>query len=140
MAQAPRRRPPGAAAPPAESAKGDAILFPTCIVEYQNPQVGKDLVRVYERNGIDCSLPDGQVCCGAPWLHAGDVDNFTRQGRKNVAVLAGAIRSAREQGADPAVVVPQPTCGYVLKYDYKDYIGGPDAELVAEHTYDAPST
>jgi glycerol-3-phosphate dehydrogenase subunit C len=33
--------------------------------------------------------------------------------------------------------VAQPTCGYILKKDYVDYIGGPDAELVAEHTYDA---
>ena len=35
------------------------------------------------------------------------------------------------------IVVPQPTCGYVLKKDYLDYVGGADAELVAEHTYDA---
>jgi Fe-S oxidoreductase len=127
-----RRRALGAAG----AGQGSAIVFPTCIVEYQAPQVGKDLVRVYERNGIDCSVPDGQVCCGAPWLHAGDVENFRAQGRKNVGVLAGAIRAAEARGEDPAVVVPQPTCGYVLKYDYKDYIGGEDAELVAAHTYD----
>ena len=35
------------------------------------------------------------------------------------------------------IVVPQPTCGYVLKKDYVDYVGGADAELVAAHTYDA---
>jgi glycerol-3-phosphate dehydrogenase subunit C len=116
--------------------QGSALVFPTCIVEYQTPQVGKDLVRVYERNGIDCSIPEGQVCCGAPWLHAGDVDNFRKQGAKNVAVLADAVRDAQARGDDPAIVVPQPTCGYVLKYDYKDYIGGADADLVAEHTYD----
>jgi glycerol-3-phosphate dehydrogenase subunit C len=116
--------------------QGSAIVFPTCIVEYQTPQVGKDLVRVYERNGIDCSVPEGQVCCGAPWLHSGDVDNFRKQGAKNVAVLADAVRDAQARGDDPAIVVPQPTCGYVLKYDYKDYIGGADADLVAQHTYD----
>ncbi|HEY8527102.1 MAG TPA: heterodisulfide reductase-related iron-sulfur binding cluster [Acidimicrobiales bacterium] len=116
--------------------QGHAILFPTCIVEYQSPQVGKDLVRVYEHNGIVCELPEGQVCCGAPWLHSGDVDNFRKQGAKNVAVLADAIRAAQARGEEPAVVVPQPTCGYVLKYDYKDYLGGADAELVAQHTYD----
>jgi len=116
--------------------QGHAIVFPTCIVEYQSPQVGKDLVRVYERNGIECTIPSGQVCCGAPWLHAGDVDNFRTQGTKNVAVLANAIRAAAAAGHDPAVVVPQPTCGYVLKHDYVDYIGGEDAELVASHTHD----
>jgi Fe-S oxidoreductase len=120
-----------------EDRQGSAILFPTCLVEYQSPQVGKDLVRVLERNSIDCDVPAGQVCCGAPWLHSGDVDSFRKQGRKNVRILADAIRAAISRGEEPSVVVPQPTCGYVLKYDYKDYIGGDDAELVAAHTCDA---
>lgn len=111
--------------------QGKVALFSTCIVEYQEPAIGQDLVKVCERNGIECSLPEGQVCCGAPWLHSGDVDHFVEQGRKNVRVLADAVRAGND------IIVPQPTCGYVLKYDYKDYIGGPDAELVAEHTYDA---
>lgn len=106
-------------------------LFPTCLVEYQNPAIGQDMVKVYERNGVECSLPDGEVCCGAPWLHEGEVDKFVAQGRKNIRVLAAAIRRGND------VVVPQPTCSYVLKNDYVDYIGGPDAELVAAHTYDA---
>jgi Fe-S oxidoreductase len=120
-----------------DTKQGGAILFPTCLVEYQAPQVGKDLVRVLERNNIECDVPAGQACCGAPWLHSGDVDSFRRQGRKNVQVLADAIRAVKARGGEPAVVVPQPTCGYVLKYDYKDYLGGDDAELVAAHTYDA---
>ncbi|MDP1820647.1 MAG: heterodisulfide reductase-related iron-sulfur binding cluster [Acidimicrobiales bacterium] len=120
-----------------ERKQGSVILFPTCLVEYQSPQVGKDLVRVLERNDVECSMPEGQVCCGAPWLHSGDVESFRRHGRKNVELLAGAIREATARGEVPAVVVPQPTCGYVLKFDYRDYIGGPDAELVAEHTADA---
>ncbi|HEX6418790.1 MAG TPA: heterodisulfide reductase-related iron-sulfur binding cluster [Acidimicrobiales bacterium] len=132
-----KRRREGGADGAMPSRQASAIVFPTCIVEYQSPQIGKDLVRVYERNGVECTVPDGQVCCGAPWLHSGDVETFRKQGRKNVAVLAGAIRKARRRGDAPAVVVPQPTCGYVLKYDYKDYIGGADAELVAEHTYDS---
>jgi glycerol-3-phosphate dehydrogenase subunit C len=105
-------------------------LFPTCLVEYQNPAIGKDTVKVFERNGVECELPAGQVCCGMPWLDGGDVDNFVKQGRKNVEVLARAVR----QGKD--VVVPQPTCAYVLKKEYPTYVGGPDAALVAEHTYD----
>ena len=48
-------------------------------------------------------------------------------------------QGARRRGASRAttIVVPQPTCGYVLKKDYVDYVGGADAELVAENTYDA---
>jgi Fe-S oxidoreductase len=114
-----------------EKRQGNVALFPTCLVEFQDPIVGRDVVRVYERNGIECTLPPGQVCCGAPWLHAGDVDNFRKQAVKNIAVLADAVRDGRD------VVVPEPTCGFVLKKDYVDYVGGADAELVAANTYDA---
>jgi glycerol-3-phosphate dehydrogenase subunit C len=114
-----------------ERRQGNVALFSTCLVEYQDPQVGKDTVRVFERNGIECSLPEGQVCCGAPWLHAGDVDSFRRQAEKNVKVLADVVRSGRD------VVVPEPTCSFVIKKDYPDYVGGADADLVAANTYDA---
>ncbi len=125
---------PAATVPTATTRPDTAVLFPTCIVEYQAPEIGHDLVKVCERNGVSCRLPEGEVCCGAPWLHSGDVDAFVAQGRKNVAVLAAALREAED---DATVVVPQPTCSYVLKKDYVDYIGGPDAELVAERTRDA---
>jgi glycerol-3-phosphate dehydrogenase subunit C len=110
--------------------QGAVTVFPTCLVEYQEPDIGKDLVKVYERNGLECDI-SGAGCCGAPWLHAGDVEHFTKIAEKNVAVLATEVRRGTE------IVVPQPTCGYVLKKDYVDYVGGEDAELVAEHTYDA---
>jgi Fe-S oxidoreductase len=111
--------------------QGRVAVFPTCLVEYQQPQIGHDLVKVYERNGIECSLAEGAGCCGAPWLHSGDVEQFTKVAEKNVKALAAAVRKGQD------IVVPQPTCGYVLKKDYIDYVGGAEAALVAEHTYDA---
>jgi len=36
--------------------QGRVALFPTCLVEYQEPGIGHDLVKVYERNGIEVSL------------------------------------------------------------------------------------
>jgi glycerol-3-phosphate dehydrogenase subunit C len=110
--------------------QGKVTVFPTCVVEYQAPDIGKDLVKVYERNGIECETTDAG-CCGAPWLHAGNVAAFNKVAEKNVATLAAEVRA----GTD--VVVPQPTCSYVIKNDYVDYVGGPDADLVAAHTYDA---
>jgi glycerol-3-phosphate dehydrogenase subunit C len=111
--------------------QGRVAVFPTCLVEYQKPEIGHDLVKVYERNGIECQLTDGVGCCGAPFLHSGDINEFTKIAKKNVKALAATVR----KGMD--VVVPQPTCGYVLKKDYPDYVGGADAALVAEHTFDA---
>jgi Fe-S oxidoreductase len=118
-------------AAPVADPQAKVAVFGTCLVEYHNADIGKDTVRVYEHNRIDCSLPEGQRCCGAPWLHSGDVDRFVEQGKQNLKVLAAEVRAGRD------VVVSQPTCSYVLKHDYRDYIGGEDADLVAEHTYDA---
>lgn len=106
-------------------------VFPTCMVEYMEPAIGKDLVAVYEHNGIGCHLPGGARCCGAPWLHAGEVDRFVVQARHNVAVLIGEV------GAGRAIVVSQPTCAYVIKRDYPLYVATPDATTVAESTFDA---
>ncbi|CAB4575560.1 MAG: hypothetical protein F2534_13845 [Actinobacteria bacterium] len=111
--------------------QGRVAVFPTCLVEYQKPEIGHDLVKVYERNGIECSLAEGAGCCGAPFLHSGDLPQFDKIAQKNVKALADTVR----KGMD--IVVPQPTCGYVLKKDYVDYVGTDDARLVAEHTYDA---
>jgi len=114
-----------------EPRRATVAVFPTCLVEYQDPDIGKALVGVYERNGIACELPEGQVCCGMPWLDAGDVTKFEEQAAKNVAVLAVAVRAGHD------VVVPQPTCGYVLKNEYPDFLATDDARLVAERTFDA---
>jgi glycerol-3-phosphate dehydrogenase subunit C len=111
--------------------QGKVSLFPTCLVEYQATSVGKATVQVYERNGIDCSVADGVKCCGAPFLHEGDFDNFRTYAEKNVRILADEVRAGRD------IVVPQPTCGYVMKNDYVDHLGdGDDTRLVKEHTYD----
>ena len=114
--------------------QGDVSVFPTCFIEYMEPDIGKDLVKVYERNGVACSMPEGTRCCGAPWLHQGNVKEFTRAAEQNVAVLADEVRAGRE------VVVAQPTCAYVVRKDYPLYLAhtpqAADAELVAAHTAD----
>jgi glycerol-3-phosphate dehydrogenase subunit C len=126
-----KRRARGGQRPLGRPEQARAAVFPTCLVEYQSPAIGQDLVKVYEHNGIRCDLADGAGCCGAPWLHSGEFGPFRKQAARNVAVLVDAVRSGRD------VVVPQPTCGYVVKRDYPEYLGTDDARLVAEHTYDA---
>lgn len=112
--------------------RGEVALFPTCLVEYQATEIGKATVAVYERNGVQCELAEGTKCCGAPFLHEGDFDNFRTYAERNVKVLADQVRQGRD------IVVPQPTCGYVLKNDYFDHLGdGDDTRLVKAHTYDA---
>ena len=116
--------------PLGRSEQGRVTVFATCLIEYQNPAVGQDLVKVYERNGVSCDVA-GVGCCGAPWLHSGDFESFRKQAAKNIGPLADAVQAGRD------IVVAQPTCGYVLKRDYPEYLGTADADLVGSHTYDA---
>ena len=119
--------------PPVAAAvdRGPVALFPTCLVEYQQPAIGKATVAVLERNGYTCELPDGQVCCGMPWLDAGDADKFREAAQRNVDALLPAVEAGR------SIVVPQPTCAYTLKEEYPAFLGTDAARKVAAATFDA---
>jgi len=119
--RAPRRPPTG----PARS----IALFFSCSVNYNEPQVGRDAVAVLERNGCQVACP-AQVCCGMPYLDGGDIDNAAANAQRNLAVLAPLVKD----GA--TVIVPQPTCSYVLKNEYPLLAPGPDADAVSAATRD----
>ena len=104
-------------------------LFATCSVEFNDPATGKAAVAVLERNGVDVSLPE-QRCCGMPYLDGGAVKEAKGLIAGNVKSLAEAVRQGRE------IVVPGPTCSYMLKQEYPWLDGSEDANLVAGHTRD----
>ena len=104
-------------------------LFATCSVEYNDPGAGKATVAVLEKNGVDVSLPS-QRCCGMPYLDGGAVKEAKALIADNVRSLARAVREGRE------IVVPGPTCSYMLKQEYPWLDGSEDANLVTAHTRD----
>jgi glycerol-3-phosphate dehydrogenase subunit C len=105
------------------------ILFSTCFVEYSEAETANAAVEVLEHNGI--SVEAGyDACCGAPFLHGGDLENARRNAEKVVAGLAPRVRDGRK------VVVPGPTCSYQLKKEYPEMLDSDDARLVAENTLD----
>jgi glycerol-3-phosphate dehydrogenase subunit C len=84
---------------------------------------------VPEHNGVDVSLP-AQRCCGMPYLDGGAVEEAQALITHNVRTLAAAVREGRE------IVVPGPTCSYMLKQEYPWLDGSEDSRLVAAHTRD----
>ena len=104
-------------------------FFYSCSVNYNEPQTGRDAVGVLEKNACQVTCPE-QVCCGMPYLDGGDIEAAVGNARKNLAALHRAV----ELGA--TVVVPQPTCSYVLKKDYPMLVPGAASEAVAAKTMD----
>jgi glycerol-3-phosphate dehydrogenase subunit C len=115
--------------PSAPTPTRKVALFATCSVEYYEPATGRAAVRVLERNRVDVSVPP-QRCCGMPYLDGGAVDEAKALIRDNVKSLAAAVREGRE------IVVPGPTCSYMLKQEYPWLDGTEDAKLVAANTRD----
>jgi glycerol-3-phosphate dehydrogenase subunit C len=94
----------------------EAVLFHTCYVNYNAPEIGKDAVEVLERSGVRVLTPT-QTCCGMPALDGGDVDFARKQARRNVETLKPFV----DRGLP--VLVVNPTCSYTLKKEYVDLVG-----------------
>jgi Fe-S oxidoreductase len=106
-----------------------AVFFVTCSVNYNNPQLGKDVVEVFARNGIALHCVK-QNCCGMPAIEAGDVDLARRMARSNVDALLPHVRAGKK------VLVADPTCSYMLRKEYPELVGWPEARQVAAATMD----
>jgi glycerol-3-phosphate dehydrogenase subunit C len=53
---------------------GKVALFTTCYNNFNEPDVGMDLVAVFEHNGIPITIPSKEKCCGMPKLELGDLE------------------------------------------------------------------
>ncbi len=105
----------------AKPAKREAVLFHTCFVNYNAPEIGKDAVEVLERSGVEILSP-AQTCCGMPALDGGDIELAREQARRNVETLAPYV----ERGLP--VLVVNPTCSYVMKKEIVELVGKDMAE------------
>ncbi|MHC4471884.1 MAG: anaerobic glycerol-3-phosphate dehydrogenase subunit C [Planctomycetota bacterium] len=108
---------------------GKVAFFATCTVNYSQPHVGRAAVEVLERSGVDVVVPE-QECCGMPFLDAGAFDLALTKMRRNAEALAAEVKEGRK------IVVPGPTCSYLLRKETADMVGTEDARLVAENTMD----
>lgn len=108
---------------------GRVVLFGTCFVEYSDAETGRASIQVLEHNGVAVEY-SYDACCGAPFLHGGDLDAAKKTAEKVVASLIEPVRSG------VPVVVPGPTCSMLLKRDYPEMLGTPEAAELAAQTFD----
>lgn len=108
---------------------GRVVLFYTCYVNYHDPAVGRAAVRVLEHNGLEVIAPE-QKCCGMPLLDGGDIEGALAQAEENTKALVEFVR----QGY--SVVIPGPTCSYMLKHEYPVLLRSEEAREVAQRSFD----
>ncbi|GDX80673.1 ferredoxin [Deltaproteobacteria bacterium] len=105
------------------------VLFYTCSVQWNEPQVGRAAVEVLEHNGVTVFAPE-MKCCGMPALDGGDVATATSWAKHNVDALLPYVEAGCE------IVSPGPTCSFMLKKEWGEYIGSEAAERIGKASFD----
>jgi len=108
-------------------------LLVTCLNDAMFPDVGKAVVRLLRRLGVDVEFPTGQTCCGQPMVNTGYLDEAVPALRTFVDAFAGF----------DAVVVPSGSCAGSVRHQHRLVArrsGDPglarEAEAIAPRTYE----
>jgi Fe-S oxidoreductase len=96
---------------PVEGTKGRVALFATCYGNRNVPEMGEDLVKVFEHNGIPVKLVEKEQCCGMPKMELGDLEAVERSMEANIPAMAKAV----DEGWD--LVAPVPSCALMFKQE-----------------------
>ena len=110
---------------------GKVAIFATCYMNYNEPGIGADLVKLLDHNAIPYEIVDKEQCCGMPKLELGDLEGVERAWAANIPVLA---RYAREGFA---IVTPVPSCTLMFKQELPlMFPGDADTQRVKKAMFD----
>jgi Fe-S oxidoreductase len=114
-----------------EKTPGKVAIFSTCYINYNEPGIGLDLLKILDHNDIPYVIVEKERCCGMPKLELGDLESVDAAKRANIPVLA---RYARE---GYAIVAAVPSCALMFKQEIPlMYPDEADVQLVKEHMWD----
>jgi glycerol-3-phosphate dehydrogenase subunit C len=94
-----------------ERTPGKLALFSTCYVNYNEPGIGHDLLKIFAHNQIPVTLVDREACCGMPKLELGDLAGVERLKNINIPVLAKLASEGY------AIVSAVPSCTLMFKQE-----------------------
>ncbi|BCJ86823.1 (Fe-S)-binding protein [Effusibacillus dendaii] len=70
--------------------RGTVGLILGCVMDVMYADINMATARVLARNGFDVVMPEGQGCCGALQVHAGERDIAKAMARQNIDVFLAA--------------------------------------------------
>ena len=119
------------AAPEAGPTRGKVALFATCYGNYNEPELGEDLIAVFEHNDLPVRLVDTERCCGMPKLEQGDLEAVAKAKQFNVPRLVALV----DEGWD--IVAPVPSCVLMFKQELPlMFPDDPDVAKLRDNIYD----
>jgi len=112
-------------------APGKVALFATCYINYNEPGIGRDLLKVLEHNEIPYAFVEREACCGMPKLELGDLGTVEKLKHHNIPLLAGLAR------AGYAILTAVPSCTLMFKQELPlIFPDDPDVQAVADAMFD----
>jgi glycerol-3-phosphate dehydrogenase subunit C len=88
-----------------------ALLYATCFINYNNPDIGVAAQAVLARNGVETEVfyPG---CCGMPQLEYGDLARVAANAKR----IAAEVRPWLDKGYDVVSLVP--SCSLMMKFEW----------------------
>ncbi len=107
-----------------------AVLYATCFVDYNTPEVGVATQAVLAKNGVTTEVVY-PGCCGMPLLEQGRIDKVAEHARN----VAGVMQAWIAKGYDVIALVP--SCALMLKFEWPLILpDDPDVQALSKATYD----
>ncbi|HET8611104.1 MAG TPA: heterodisulfide reductase-related iron-sulfur binding cluster [Burkholderiales bacterium] len=106
-----------------ERTPGKVAVFSTCYINYNEPGIGHDLLKILAHNEVPAIVVEKEACCGMPKLELGDFDAVEKYKNLNIPVLVKLARDGY------AIVTAVPSCTLMFKQELP--LMFPDDEDVA---------
>ena len=107
-----------------------AVLYATCFVNYNNPDIGLAARAVLAKNGVETEVVY-PACCGMPRLEQGEVAKAAEAARR----VAGALKPWIDKGYDVISLVP--SCTLMLKFEWPLILPeDPEVTALSQASYD----
>lgn len=98
--------------------------FHGCYVNYNYPQLGKDLVKVMNAVGYGVHLLNKEKCCGVALIANGLYDKAKSNARNNVRAIGEAVNGKKEP-----VLTTSSTCTFTMRDEYKHVLEVDNTEV-----------
>lgn len=110
---------------------GKVAIYATCYVNYNEPGIGHDLLKVLDHNEIPVRLVEKEACCGMPKLELGDLAAVKELKEKNIPPLAKLAKEGY------AILTAVPSCTLMYKQELPlMFPNDEDVKAVAEAMFD----